>query len=80
MKTQVLETLHHHRSQSDVTIDLQGGNVLEVREAVVVVLGLHPVYYNPVEALLTTDGQLKEKKKKDFLSQSHMKKICISAQ
>lgn len=76
-KSQVLETLHHHRGQADVTTDLQGSNVLEVKEAVVVVVGLHPIGYNPKSLPLTNDGQLKEKQKAGLCH--HLRKNCISA-
>lgn len=55
-------SLHHHRGQTEVTFDLQGGNILEGRETMPEVLRLHPISHNPEGLLLTTDGQLKEQK------------------
>lgn len=53
--------LHHDRDQSDVTINLQVFDVIDVNVAVYKVVGLHPVGQNPEGALLTTNGQLQGK-------------------
>ena len=55
-------SLHHNRGQIDVTVYLQDGNLLEVSETVLVVVCLHPIDHNPEGVMLTTDGQLKDKK------------------
>lgn len=54
--------LHHHRGQTDVTVDLQGGNVLEGSVAMPKGVCLHPIGHNPEGVLLTADSQLKGKK------------------
>lgn len=54
--------LHHHRGQSDVTIYLQGGNVLDGSETMLIGVCLHPIDHNPEGLILTADGQLKDKR------------------
>lgn len=49
----------HHRGQTDVAIDLQEGDLLEGREAVLELVRLHPVGHDPEGVILTADGQLK---------------------
>lgn len=49
--------LHHHRGQSDVTIYLQGGNVLDGSETMLIGVCLHPIGHNPEGLILTADGQ-----------------------
>lgn len=56
-------SLHHHRGQTDVSINLQGVNVLDGSETMPKVVCLHPIDNNPEGVILTTDGQLKGKKK-----------------
>lgn len=56
------ESLQQHRGQGDVTFDLQDGNIFEGSETMLVAVHLHPIGHNPVELILTTDGQLKEQK------------------
>lgn len=55
-------SLHNHRCQTDVTIDLQGADLVEVSETMLEGVCLHPIDHNPKGLILTADGQLKEKK------------------
>lgn len=50
-------SLHHHRSQTDVTIDLQGVDELEVSETMLKGMCLHPIDHNPEGVILTTDDE-----------------------
>lgn len=52
-------SLHHHRGQTDVSINLQGVNVLDGSETMPKVVCLHPIDNNPEGVILTTDGQRK---------------------
>lgn len=55
-------SLHHHRGQADVAIDLQAGNLFDGSDAMLIGVCLHPVGHNPEGVTLTTDSHLKEKK------------------
>lgn len=50
---------HHHRGQTDVTVNLQDGNLLEGSEAMMEGVCLHPIGHEPEGMILTADGQLK---------------------
>lgn len=55
-------SLHLYRCQAEVTFDLQVGDLMEGREAMLEVVHLRPIDHNPEGMILTTDGQLKEQK------------------
>lgn len=55
-------TLHGHRGQADVAVDLESGDLLEGRETMLEDVRLHPVDYDPEGLVLATDDQLKEQK------------------
>lgn len=55
--------LNHDRGQTDVTIDLQDVDLLEVGVAVLVAGRLIPIDHYPEGVSLTADGQLKRKGK-----------------
>lgn len=63
-------SLHHHRCQTDVTVDLQGVNVLKGIETMFKGVCLHPIGHDPEGMTLTTDSQLKDRRgilKSNFL-------------
>lgn len=50
--------LHYHRGQTDVSVNLQGGNVLDRSETMFIGVCLHTIGHNPEGVTLTTDSQL----------------------
>lgn len=52
-------SLHSHRGQADVTVDLHGVNVVEGGEAVFIGVSIHPIHHDSVGVILTADGQRK---------------------